>query len=339
MITAGVVGGSGFTGGELIRLLLGHPDVTVSGVTSVSHIGRPVHYRQPHLYGLSDLRYRDVGELPDSDAIFLATPPGAAVALMPRLAAKAPVIIDLSPDARITDPRAYEKYYGPHPAWDLTSGFVSGLPELHRAELRTADRISVPGCMATAAILALYPPATRGFITGEVWLTGLSGSSGSGAAPSAVNVHSIRSGAMRVYSAVGHRHEAEITQAVGLPAHMAAIGVEAVRGVQVVGQARTTPDVTARDLRDAYRKQYVQEPFVRLIRRRGIYPLPEPKILIGSNFCDIGFEFDEQAGRLAVIAALDNLVKGAAGNAVQCLNIRMGLPEDRGLTFPGLHPV
>jgi N-acetyl-gamma-glutamyl-phosphate/LysW-gamma-L-alpha-aminoadipyl-6-phosphate reductase len=339
MTTAGVVGGSGFVGGELVRLLLGHPGVTLTGVTSVRYAGQFLRHRQPHLLGLTSLRYCEVRDLPASDVIFLATPPGIATDLLPELADKAQVIIDLSPDARISDLATYEKFYGSHPAWQLTADFVAGIPELRRAELAAADRIAVPGCMATAAILALYPAAARGFIADEVWVTALSGSSGSGAAPSAGNVHAIRSGAMRVYAPVRHRHQAEISQTVGLDVHMSAIGVEAVRGVQVICHAKTVSGVTMRDLRGAYRKQYADEPFVRLLGQRGIYTLPEPKILMGSNFCDIGFEIDEQAGCLAIVAALDNLVKGAAGNAVQCLNIRMGWPERQGLDFPGLYPV
>lgn len=338
MTTAAIVGGSGFIGGELLRLLLGHPDVTVTGVSSVRYAGRFVHHRQPHLQGLTSLRYCDVAELPSSDVVFLATPPGVASGLLPELADKARVIIDLSPDARIRDLPTYEKYYGPHPAWQLTADFAAGIPELRRAELASADRIAVPGCMATAAILALYPAAARGLVAGEVWVTALSGSSGSGAVPSTGNVHAIRSGAMRVYAPLRHRHEAEICQAVGLDVHMSAIGVEAVRGVQVVCHAKAVPGVTMRDLRDAYHKQYADEPFVRLIRQRGIYTLPEPKILMGSNFCDIGLAIDEQSGCLAMVAALDNLVKGAAGNAIQCFNIRMGVPERQGLGFSGLHP-
>ncbi len=127
--------------------------------------------------------------------------------------------------------------------------------------------------------------------------------------------------------------------ATSLDVHMSAIGVEAVRGVQVICHAETAAGVTKRDVWDAYRNQYADEPFVRLIGQRGIYSMPEPKILAGSNFCDIGFEIDEQAGCLAIVAALDNLVKGAAGNAIQCFNIRMGLPERQGLRFPGPHPV
>lgn len=338
MIQAAIVGASGFIGGELLRILLGHPDVEVAAVTSVANAGRPVHVTHPHLYGLTDLRFQECSTLGRYDALFVATPSGVAATLLPELAPHADVLVDLSPDFRIHDRQARERYYGPHPSWELTAGFTTGMPELYRDALRSADRIAVPGCMASAAILALYPLAVRGLVTGAVSITALTGSSGGGASPSRANTHAIRSGAMRVYAPLGHRHEAEITQAVGVPAHMTAVGVEAVRGVQVICHAATDPSVTRRELSDAYRKEYAGEPFVRLVRRRGSYRMPDPKVLLGSNFCDIGLDSDESTGRLVVVAALDNLVKGAAGGAVQSLNVRMGLPERCGLGFPGLHP-
>lgn len=339
MIDVAIIGASGFIGGELLRLLLDHPDVEITAATSVANAGKPVHTTHPHLFGRTELRFTEVSALGRHDAVFLATPSGVATTLVPELASRSGLLIDLSPDFRIRDRQARERYYGPHPAWELTAGFTAGMPELYRDALRTADRIAVPGCMASAAMLALYPLAVRGLLTGDVSVTALTGSSGGGASPSRANTHAIRSGAMRVYAPLGHRHEAEITQAVDLPVHMTAIGVEAVRGVQVICHAATSPSVTRRDLWEAYRKEYAGEPFVRLVRRRGSYRMPDPKVLIGANFCDIGLEIDEAAGRVVVVSALDNLVKGAAGGAVQSFNVRMGLPEERGLGFPGLHPL
>jgi N-acetyl-gamma-glutamyl-phosphate/LysW-gamma-L-alpha-aminoadipyl-6-phosphate reductase len=145
---------------------------------------------------------------------------------------------------------------------------------------------------------------------------------------------------MRVFAPTGHRHEAEISRHLGIPATMTATGVEAVRGVQTICHATLRPGVDTSTVRRAFREQYQDEPFVRLVaHRRGTFRYPEPKILLGSNFCDVGYAIDEEAGRLVTIAALDNLMKGGAGNAVQCLNIRMGWPETVGLSFPGLHPV
>lgn len=338
MIDVAIVGASGFIGGELLRILLGHPDVKVTAATSSANAGRPVHTTHPQLFGRTELRYQEISALGRHDVIFLATPSGVAATLVPELESRADLLIDLSPDFRVRDQEVRERHYGPHPSWELTERFTTGMPELYRDALRTADRIAVPGCMASAAMLALYPLAVRGLVAGDVTVTALTGSSGGGASPGRSNTHAIRSGAMRVYAPLGHRHEAEITQAVGLPVRMTAIGVEAVRGVQVICHAATDPSLTRRELWEAYRKEYSGEPFVRLVRRRGSYRMPDPKVLLGSNYCDIGLETDE-AGRVVAVAALDNLVKGAAGGAVQSLNVRLGLPEDSGLGFPGLHPL
>jgi N-acetyl-gamma-glutamyl-phosphate/LysW-gamma-L-alpha-aminoadipyl-6-phosphate reductase len=145
---------------------------------------------------------------------------------------------------------------------------------------------------------------------------------------------------MRVFAPTRHRHEAEISRHLGLPAAMTATGVEAVRGAQTICHATLRAGADAKDVRRAFRRQYADEPFVRIVaHQRGIHRYPDPKILLGSNYCDVGFAVDEDTGRLTTIAALDNLVKGGAGNALQCLNIRLGLPETLGLTFPGLHPL
>ena len=339
MTRAAIVGGSGFVGGELLRILLGHPNVEVAAVTSTRFAGRPVHAVHPNLRGVTDLAFRPLEDLESYDVLFTATPHGVAMKLLPDLLGCAPCAIDLSADFRIHHLDLFERYYGPHAAAELVDEFVPGIPELHRSELRSADRIAVPGCTAVAAILALYPLAARELVADEVDVDARAGSSGSGASPTPANVHPLRSGVMRIF-AFGHRHEAEIVEQTGLRAHMTATGVEAVRGVQVLCRTTLVDDASDKDVWGVYRAHYADEPFVRLVKgRRGIYRHPEPKILIGSNFCDIGFALGNGSRRLYAVAALDNLVKGAAGNAVQCLNIRMGWSERLGLDFPGLHPV
>jgi N-acetyl-gamma-glutamyl-phosphate/LysW-gamma-L-alpha-aminoadipyl-6-phosphate reductase len=191
--------------------------------------------------------------------------------------------------------------------------------------------------MATAAILALHPLADDGLLEGEIDVDGRTGSSGSGIGAGPANLHAERSGAFRIFSPLRHRHAAEVAQATGLPTRMTATGVEAVRGVQVTCRARLTPGTDERAVRASFQKHYSKEPFVRIVAQRsGSYRLPEPKILSGTNFCDVGFAVKDQ--NVLAIAALDNLVKGGAGAAVQALNIRMGWPERTGLGFPGLHP-
>lgn len=336
MARIGVVGASGYVGGELLRLLLGHPEVEVTAATSTRLAGRRVDGSHPNLRGATDLTYVLPDRLPDCDVLFTATP-GTPVGLLGR----AKVVYDLSPDLRLSDPAVYERYYGAaQPAPELVGAAACGWPERHRDQLASADLVSLPGCMANAAILALHPLVAEGLIGPEVTVDGRVGSSGSGVAATTTNLHAERSGAWRVFAPWGHRHEAEIAQATGLSVAMSATGMPAVRGVQVLCRTQARPEVTEQVVRSAYRRHYAAEPFVRVVaERRGTYRYPEPKILAGSNFCDVGFSLDPGSGRLVLVAALDNLTKGGAGNAVQCLNIRMGWPERSGLGFLGLHPV
>jgi N-acetyl-gamma-glutamyl-phosphate/LysW-gamma-L-alpha-aminoadipyl-6-phosphate reductase len=341
VIHAAVVGAAGYIGGELLRLLIGHPRVDLAAATSTRLAGSRVDGVHPNLRGCTDLTFCTQDELGEYDVLFLATAHGSTMSLLPRLARHAKTVIDLSGDFRLTDPVVYQAHYGTeHTAPDLLGDFVPGSPELARAALRTADRIAVPGCMATAAILALRPLAAEGLIEPDVTVDARTGSSGSGATAGQANLHAERSGAMRVFAPAGHRHEAEIAQACGLRPAMTATGVEAVRGVQVLCHATLTGGADERAVWRAYRRHYAAEPFVRIVaQRRGMYRLPEPKILLGSNFCDVGFAVRAQSRRIFAVAALDNLVKGGAGNAVQSLNVRMGWPENLGLEFPGLHPI
>ncbi|MFJ6798047.1 N-acetyl-gamma-glutamyl-phosphate reductase [Streptomyces sp. NPDC091268] len=341
MIRAGIVGGAGYIGGELLRMLLGHPEVEVVAATSTRLAGRRVDGSHPNLRGLTDLTYCAPGQLPECDVLFFTASAIDDLAGRAELAARGKVVFDLSADLRLKDPALYRKHYGrEHPAPELLAEAVCGLPELNRELLRTADLVSVPGCMATASILALNPLAGAGLIESTVTVDGRVGSSGSGASAGEMNLHSERSGVLRVFAPLGHRHQAEISQATGLDARMTATGVDAVRGVQVVIRATAKPGVTEAAVRAAYRRAYAAEPFVRVVaQKRGNYRFPEPKLLLGSNHCDVGFSYDAETGELLVMGALDNLVKGGAGNAVQGLNIRMGLEERAGLGFPGLHPI
>ncbi|HEX4062338.1 MAG TPA: N-acetyl-gamma-glutamyl-phosphate reductase [Streptosporangiaceae bacterium] len=336
MIRAGVVGAAGYLGGELLRLLIGHPETTLARAVSTRFCGRRVDFVHPNLRAVTDLCFCSMEDLRDCDVVFLATPHTVAMKTLPDL--DAPCVIDLSADFRLRDPQAYARFYGvQHAAPDRLTDFVTGCPELFRDELRDAKRISVPGCMANAAMLALAP--LTGMIEPAVQITALTGSSGAGSMSTA-DSHADRSRAMRVYAPVSHRHEAEVAQLTGLDVRMSVTAVEAVRGAQVVCHAtaaQATGTLTERDLRQAYRARYGGEPFVRIVaHKQGTYRLPDPKILLGSNFCDLGFA--AEGDRVTVIAALDNLMKGGSGNAMQCLNVAMGWPERLGLEFPGLYP-
>jgi N-acetyl-gamma-glutamyl-phosphate/LysW-gamma-L-alpha-aminoadipyl-6-phosphate reductase len=341
---AAIVGGSGYVGGELLRLLLFHPSVEVSQVVSSSHPGEHVHAIHPNLRGATDLRFCSSGELAVCDVLFLALPHGEAALAIDRYASLAQTVIDCSADFRLRDPAAYERWYGrPHPSPGHLAEFVYGLPERHRAELAGARRASGVGCNATALNLALGPLADAGCLERVVAEIKV-GSSEAGSSPTAGSHHPERSGAVRVYSPSGHRHLAEVEQELGhVPVHLTVTAIEMVRGVHLTAHCFLKAGAGLDDERafwELYRGAYADEPFVRLVAsKRGTHRFPEPRILAGTNYCDVGFALEPDTGVCVVIAALDNLMKGAAGSAVQSMNIMLGLDERAGLTFPGLHPV
>jgi N-acetyl-gamma-glutamyl-phosphate/LysW-gamma-L-alpha-aminoadipyl-6-phosphate reductase len=348
-IKASIAGGSGYTGGELIRLLLDHPDVEIGQVTSERRAGKRVVGVHPNLRKRTTLTFVSVDDLAPCDVLFLALPHGASGAEIDRYLDLAPVIIDLSADFRLRDPDDYPRWYGhDHPRPDLLSRFVYGIPELHREEMKSANYISSAGCLATAAILGLYPLACENLIDLDrpIIVEVKTGSSGAGADEGLASHHPERSGVMRSFKPTGHRHTAEVEQELrgagdrGPMVSFSATAVEAVRGVLATSHAFVNRELTERDLWQVFRRVYGQEPFIRLVKEStGLYRYPEPKILTGSNFCDVGFELDSRGGRVVVLAAVDNLMKGAAGQAVQAMNVRCGFDEEAGLGFPGLHPV
>ena len=348
-VRVSIVGAAGYTGGEALRLLLGHPRLEVAQLSSESKRGQAAHLAHPNLRKLTALTFVGREEVATCDVLLLCLPHGEAAANIDRYLDLAPVVVDLSADFRLRDPALYQRHYGhPHPRPELLGSFVYGLPELHREELRGATRISGVGCNATAAILALYPLLDAGLIdTSMIVAEAKVGSSEGGATPGPDSHHPERSGALRSYAPIGHRHTAEIVQELALPPvpdrgegfHLSATAVEAVRGVLLTAHCFLREPVEEKRIWQAYRAAYAAEPFVRIVKERaGLYRYPEPKILSGSNFCDVGFALDPQTGRVVVLSALDNLMKGAAGTAVQCLNIALGWPETTGLEFPGLHP-
>lgn len=337
---ASILGGSGYVGGELLRILLEHPRAHVEQATSERYVRRPVGSVHPHLRGSTDLRFCSIEDLHDCDVLFVALPHGESMRLLPQLLSLAPLIIDLTADFRLRDPDVYRRYYGvEHEAAHLLESFVTGCPEFNEDAISRSDRVAVPGCMANAAMLALQPIAAAGLAEGIVQIDARTGSSGSGRGVSEANMHAERSRAMRVFAPLEHRHEAEVSQLTGLRVQMSATAVEAVRGVQVLVRIALARSIDERGLRALYRRAFERAPFVRIIaHKRGTHRLPDPKVLLGSNYCDIGFATDQEGTSLLLVAALDNLVKGAAGNAAQCLNIRAGWPQRTGLTFAGLHP-
>lgn len=348
-VRVGVVGGSGYAGGELVRLLLTHPCVDLTQVTSESLRGKPVASAHPNLRKRTTLSFIGLDQLVPCDLLFLAQPHGWAMQHLDQLDALAPRVVDLSADFRLRDSADYPIWYGhSHPAPARLSSFIYGIPELHRAALRAATHATGAGCLATATILALYPLFQAGVVNTEcVVVEAKVGSSAAGRKENPGSHHPERSGAVRSFEPTGHRHTAEVRQelghALGKPTptiHFSATSVELVRGALATCHVFTKAAMSDRDLWQIYRSAYRDEPFIRIVKEKtGIYRFPEPKILAGSNYCDIGFEADPHSHRVVVIAALDNLVKGAAGNGVQAMNVMLGFPEDDGLGFSGLHPI
>jgi N-acetyl-gamma-glutamyl-phosphate/LysW-gamma-L-alpha-aminoadipyl-6-phosphate reductase len=343
-----IVGASGYVGGELLRLLLDHPHVEVAQATSERLAGQLVPFKHPNLRGRTALKFSALDELAPCDVLFVALPHGQAQQRIEALSAKAEILIDLSADFRIRDPERYHRWYGKeHQRPEWIERFVYGLPELHRDTLRSAKYASGVGCNATATNLAILPLVRAGLLDlarGVVCEVKV-GSSEGGHEASDASHHPERSGSVRSFAPTGHRHTAEVEQALehlgaSTQVHLSATAVELVRGVLATAHAFVNAGVTERDLYKAYRDACASEPFLRLVKeKRGIYRYPEPKILAGSNIAELGFELDERTGRVVAIAAIDNLMKGAAGTAVQCLNLMQGWDETTGLTFPGLHPI
>lgn len=345
MIRAAIVGASGYAGGEALRLLLGHPEVEVTQITSETYAGQYAHFVHPNLRGRTDLRFIRPSELKPCDVLFLAMPHGAAMKRIGDLTGMAERIVDLSADFRLRNPADYVKWYEhPHPTPEWLEKFVYGLPELHREELKGARYASGVGCNASVTILALWPLYKRGLVR-ETVVEVKVGSSEGGNKESPASHHPERAGVVRTYMPAGHRHIAEIIQELRLDPeqpglHFSITSVGTVRGATATCHCLLKDDLDEKTTWQFYREDYGEEPFIRLVRaKRGIYRYPEAKILSGSNYCDIGFEADPHARRLIVIAAIDNLMKGAAGSAVQCMNLMCGFPETMGLEFTGLHPI
>ncbi len=351
-VRVSIVGGSGYGGGELLRLLLGHPRVEIAQVTSESHAGEFVHSLHPNLRptgkrlssGEQPIRFTSLAQLQPCDVLFLALPHGEAQRRIDQLAPLAGRIVDLSADFRVRDLALYQRYYGePHaaPAW--IERFAYGLPEVNRDAIRHTQSVSGVGCNATASILALWPLVRAGLLLPDrqIVVDVKAGSSEGGATASAASHHPERRDAVRSFAPIGHRHEAEVVQALGRhDVFLSVTSVELVRGVLATAHAWVVPGTTDKDLWRAYRAAYGQEPFVRIVHERGgIYRHPEPKLLAGTNLADVGWELDSRTGRLVALAAIDNLGKGAAGTAVQCMNLMLGWDETLGLEFTGLHPV
>ena len=336
-----IVGASGYGGGELLRLLLDHPGVQIHQVTSERNAGKPVTRVHPNLRKRTSLNFCSVNDLGKVDLLFVSLPHTQSMQKFAGLSGLAERVIDLSADFRLKDPAVYFKWYGvEHAHPKLLPEFVYGNVELHRDEMKKARYISGAGCNATATILPLWPLFKLGVVDAglPVVAEAKCGSSEGGNVVSEASHHPERSGCVRSYKPTGHRHIAEMEQELGHAIHFSATSIEMVRGILVTAHLFVKAGTTEKDIWKVYRQAYGKEPFIRIVKEsQGVYRLPEPKIVAGTNYCDIGFELD--GTRLVVISAIDNLMKGAAGQAVHAMNVMCGFEETAGLTFAGLHPI
>ncbi|MFC7229386.1 N-acetyl-gamma-glutamyl-phosphate reductase [Salinirubellus salinus] len=339
--TAGVVGGSGFTGGELLRLLDGHPEFEPVQATSRSYTNKTVGNVHPNLRHL-DLRFSDPEDLESVDVLFTATPHGVSMGQIDEFRDAADTVVDLSADFRLPSEDYYDDWYDGHERPELLAEAEYALPELNRENLAGADLIAAGGCNATATICGLLPLYEHGVLSGDERLVVdvKVGSSEGGATGSKASHHAERSGIVRPYAPTGHRHEAEIEAYLGASVSFTVHAVDMIRGASATIHAFPGERVTKGDLWGAYREQYDDEPFVRMASGGGdVYRYPEPKSVAGSNFAEVGFELDPRNGRIVVFSAIDNMMKGSAGQAVHAANLALGLEETAGLEFTGFHPV
>jgi N-acetyl-gamma-glutamyl-phosphate reductase len=339
--TVGVTGATGYAGGEVCRLLAGHPNLRLTGVHAGSSAGRRFGDLQPHLLPYADLEVRPstADELAGYDVVVLALPHGESGAIAAQLPDET-LVIDCGADHRLKDAEAWARWYGgTHPgSWPY------GLPELpgQRDTLRSARRIAVPGCYPTSATLAMAPALAAGLVEPDVVVVAASGTSGAGKSPKPHLLGSEVMGAASAYGVGGvHRHTPEMAQnlgqAAGEPVSISFTPtlVPMSRGILATCSARVTPGVDAEAVRAAYIKAYADEPFVHLLPEG---QWPSTAAVLGANTVTIQVTVDPDAGRLVVVAAVDNLTKGTAGAAIQCANLALGLPETTGLPLVGVAP-
>jgi N-acetyl-gamma-glutamyl-phosphate reductase len=335
----GVIGASGYAGAELLRLAAAHPELDVAIATGTSQAGEPIASLYPNLaadYGQQVFDAWDPMAVDGLDLVFLALPHGESQKLVGELDGRVGRIVDLAADFRLKDPDLYPTWYGEaHTCPERLADFAYGLPELFRAELSVANLVAAPGCYVTAAALALTPLVRAGLVeTTGVVVDAASGVSGAGRPATSTTTFCAVDEDFSTYGLLTHRHTPEMEQAIGaqlvFTPHLAPMN----RGILATCYARPIePSLTTADARDVVRAAYGGEPFV--VVREG--PL-STKATQGSNTAHVSVVVDERTGWLVACAALDNLVKGAAGQAVQCANLLLGLPETTGLPTAGLYP-
>ncbi len=345
MIRIGIVGASGYTGVELARLLCSCPDVKLKVATSRQYKGKKLADVYPSLAGMVDIVCEDLQmeELAErADLFFTAVPHQTAMAIVPDLLRAGKKVVDLSADFRIHDAAVYEKWYQKHTAQEYLAEAIYGLPELHRQQIAAARLVANPGCYPTSVILGVAPLLQAGVVEPETLIVdSKSGASGAGRLAQTGTLFCEVTEGFKAYKVAAHRHTPEMEQeisalcnksvTISFTPHLLPMS----RGILSTIYATMSKSMTDDEVYELYRNFYKNEPFVRLCEP-GAFPATQ--FVRGSNFCDLGFKFDSRTGRIVVLAAIDNLVKGAAGQAVQNMNLMCGLPETRGLFGVPLFP-
>ena len=338
-----VAGASGYVGGEIMRLVLGHPGLELVSASSERNAGTWLHQVHPHLRGRCELQFVPLARLEPADVLILALPHGEAAGRIEHFAGLGERIIDCSGDFRLDDAAVWARHYGrEHPAVDWLDRFVYGLPEARREALRGARYASGVGCNATAVNLAILPLVRAGVLDPDRDLVAdvKAGSSEAGRAASTSGQHAERRGVIRSYAPVGHRHQAEVEMVSGLRRlHLSVTAVDTVRGALATVHAFTREPLEERTAWSLWRDAIADEPFLRNVHeRRGDYRHPDPKTLSGTNVADLGWSIDPESGRVVALCAIDNLMKGASGQALQCANVMLSEPETAGLTLSPMFP-
>jgi LysW-gamma-L-alpha-aminoadipyl-6-phosphate/LysW-L-glutamyl-5-phosphate reductase len=354
---AAVLGGSGYGGAEIIRRLLIHPQVELVRVASIDHVGELLGAVHLPLAGRTALRFENLAPREAAagcDVVLMGLPHRVSAEKAAEVLETGARVVDMSGDFRLRDPEAYARYYGArHPRPDLLGGFVYGLPELNREAIRRARAVASPGCFATTIELALLPLARAGALAGAtVQVVGITGSSGSGVAPSAGTHHPVRAVNLKTYKVLEHQHTPEILEtlaaagAPGVALRFVPVSAPLSRGILATSFVEVGAGETTESLAALYRQAYAAEPFVRFVEDR----LPEVAAVSGSNFAEVGLTLGEASpspspsspggGRrtLALVSATDNLIKGGAGQAIQNMNLMLGLPETLSLEDSGPWP-
>lgn len=351
-LTVAVLGASGYTGGELLRLLDGHPYVTVTHVTADKSVGLPVTSLFPHLETFHEFRFAPLDVAPilkKVDVVFSCLPHTKAMEPVAACVRAQKPVIDLSADFRLTETKTYEQWYGtPHTAPALLKKAVYGLPELHRTRIRRARLVAAPGCYPTAAILQLAPLLARRLIQPDtIVVDAKSGISGAGRSPALPYHFPEAHDSMTAYNVARHRHTPEIEQELSRVIHGrrgkgASINIAFTphlipmnRGLLSTAYAKLRKPLTNDAAATLYKNFFANERFIRI---REESTAVSPIHVRGSNFCDIGVFVDQRTNHVIAVSALDNLVKGAAGQAIQSMNLMMGFPEETALTSPGIFP-